>query len=92
MPATGQFAQFFLVRRHGRGRMRAGWVRAGWVRAGRGRPAGVGVAGHRMAGAGRDGDGVRVARVAGRAGSWRVPGAAVLAGWISGVLGGGIPS
>jgi len=92
MPAAGQFAQLFLVRRRGRGRVRAGWVRAGWVRAGRSRPAGVGVAGHRVAGAGRDGDGVRVARVAGWAGSGRVPGAAVLAGRISDVLAGGIPS
>jgi hypothetical protein len=45
-----------------------------------------------MAGAGRDGDGVGVARVAGRAGAGRVLGAAVLAGRISGVLAGGIPS
>ncbi|HEV8221391.1 MAG TPA: hypothetical protein VGQ05_14075 [Streptosporangiaceae bacterium] len=55
-----------------------------------------------MAAAGRDGDGVRVARVAGRAGAGRagarragarrVLGAAVLAGRISGVLACGIPS
>jgi hypothetical protein len=48
-----------------------------------------------MAGAGRDGDGVRVARVAGRAEAGRagrVLGAAVLADRISGALAGGIPS